>query len=317
MNEFYEIKEIFNKKKKFYEITKSLMDKEIKLKSEKILEKLNCTNYLNSKELLSSFLINKFPRDTIGDTKNENNKNLIEFVKNLLMKNYNNDDELKMDIIKYSYYFKSWKNEDIEILKNQIFNEYHQLSVDIANIEENENDKKIIFEETQKKILECAKHIGGDDFINEIKNYAPVLLNIQELQKEYDHAYNDIFIKDFEEKKFDKLSGLLEFMKSVFKILCPNEKYEIEKNIDTPYIIHKLTFNKFTDTNKKELFIYMLNILQKNQSQSNDEILQNIKTEIELKEINFPDIFIKIMNLLRNLIHDLEILQNSFKSLKI
>ena len=61
----------------------------------------------------------------------------------------------------------------------------------------------------------------------------------------------------------------------------------------------------------------MLNILQKNQSQSNDEILQNIKTEIELKEINFPDIFIKIMNLLRNLIHDLEILQNSFKSLKI
>jgi hypothetical protein len=316
MNEFYEIKEIFKNKNRFEEITRCLMTKDIVVKGKNIIEELDCNNYLNSRDLLSLFLINRFPKDTIGEISIENNKNLVEFVKNLLEKKYSENEELKIDIIKYSYYFKTWKNEDIEILKNQLFNEYHQLTVDIINTSEEESDKKTIYEETQKKILECAQQIGGDEFINKIQDYSPVLIDIEELQKEYDNAYNDIFIKEFNEKNYEKLSGLLEFMKNVFKTLKPKEGYDIEKIIDTPYIVHKLTFNKFTYKMQVELFNYMLDFLEKNQSQANDEELNSVRAELKLKEIQFPVIFIRIMNLLRNLIHDFEMMQNALNKKK-
>ena len=313
MNEFNEIKEIFKPKQKFEDITRCLMTKDIVNKGKIIIEELDCSNYLNSRDLLSSFLINRYPKDTIGEISIENNKNLIDFVKNLLEKDYNNNEELKIDIIKYSYYFKTWKSEDIEILKNQLFNEYHQLTVDIVNTSEDEEEKKIIFEETQKKILECAKQIGGDEFIEQIQGYSPVLINIEELQKEYDKAYNDIFIKEFNEKNYEKLSGLLEFLKNVFKTLKPKESFNIEKNIDTPYILHKLTFDKFSYKMQVELFNYILDFLEKNQSEANDEELNSIRTELKLKEIQFPVIFIRIMNLLRNLIHDFEMIQQGLQ----
>ena len=191
----------------------------------------------------------------IGDKTVESNKNLIDFVDKVLTKNYNNDDELKMDIVKYSYYFKTWKNEDIKILKNQLFNEYHQLTIDILNCSEDEEDKKCIFEETQKKILECASQIGGEDFVNEIHDYSPVVINTKDLQNEYDKAYNDVFLEEFKEKKYEKFSGLLEFSKNIFKTLKPKENIEIERIMDIPYILHKLNFGKFTDTKKLELLI--------------------------------------------------------------
>lgn len=313
MNEFNEIKELFKSKRKFEEITRSLMNKEIREKSDIIIKELDCENYLNSRDLLSTFLINKFPKDTVGDKSIESNKNLLESVDKIVKKEYNSNDELKMDIVKYSYYFKTWKSEDIEILKNQLFNEYHQLTVDILNVEEDEEDKKMIFEETQKKILECAKQIGGDEFVEQIMNYSPVIINTEDLQKEYDRAYNDVFLKEFEEKNFEKFSGLLEFAKIVFKTLKPRENIEIERIIDIPYIIHKLNYDKFTEKKKLELFNFMLDFIERNQSEAQDEKLNNIRAELKVKEICLPDILIKIMNLLRDLIHDFEMIQNALK----
>ena len=47
-----------------------------------------------------------------------------------------------------------------------------------------------------------------------------------------------------------------------------------------------------------------------------DELLENIRIEVNTKndkELCFPTIFIKIMNLLRNLIHDFEMIQQTLK----
>ena len=57
----------------------------------------------------------------------------------------------------------------------------------------------------------------------------------------------------------------------------------------------------------------MLDFMEKNQSAANDEKLKEIRAELNVKEICFPDIFIKIMNLLKNLIHDFEIIQDGLK----
>ena len=57
----------------------------------------------------------------------------------------------------------------------------------------------------------------------------------------------------------------------------------------------------------------MLDFIQRNQSEAQDEKLNNIRLELKVKEICLPDILIKIMNLLRDLIHDFEMIQNALK----
>ena len=105
----------------------------------------------------------------------------------------------------------------------------------------------------------------------------------------------------------------MEFMKNIFKTLRPKDSYEIEKIIDIPYILHKLNFNQFNEKKKLELFNFILDFMEKVQSKANDDELNSIRNELKVKEICFPKIFIKIMDLLKKLIHDFEIIQQGLK----
>ena len=316
MNEFKELKSIFKKKEKFNDIAKQLMNKENIQIGKSIIETLKCNSYLNSRDLLSIFLLHKFPKDTLGELSIESNKNVYTSVDTLLKTEFKDNESLKLKLIKYVYYFKDWKKEDLSILKNQLFNEYHQLTVDIANCEKEEEDKKVIFEETQKKILECAHQIGGEEFVSEIQSYSPVLIKTDDLQEQYDKAYYDVFIKEFEEKKFEKTIGLIEFIKKTLKALKPSEGINLEKNIDLPYIHHKLKFDKFSNRMGVELFNYILDVIKTVQSPSNDKELEKIRVELKIKELFLPDILMKTMGLVKNIINDLENLQSSMNKKK-
>ena len=309
MDEFKELKSIFKNKNTFDVIIKDLMKKNNIELGKQMIEKLECDSYLNARDLLSIFLIYKVPNDTLGDLDIESNKQVYESALYLIENEIENEELLKIKLIKFICFFKEWKKEDISILKNQLFNEFHQLNVDMANCEENESEKIVIFSETQKKILECAKQIGGDEFINEIQSYSPVLINVNDLQTQYDKAYYDIFIQEFEEKKYEKTIGLLEFMKNIIKTLKPSEGLNLNKQIDIPFIIHKLNYNQFSNTKCSELFNYLLDIIKKLQSPSHDEDLEKIRASLKIKEIYFPDILLKCMDLIKNIIHDLENIQ--------
>ena len=289
MNEFKELKSNFKNKNTFDVIIKDLMKKNNIELGKQMIEKLECDSYLNARDLLSIFLIYKVPNDTLGDLDIESNKQVYESALYLIENEIENEELLKIKLIKFICFFKEWKKEDISILKNQLFNEFHQLNVDMANCEENESEKIVIFSETQKKILECAKQIGGDEFINEIQSYSPVLINVNDLQTQYDKAYYDIFIQEFEEKKYEKTIGLLEFMKNIIKTLKPSEGLNLNKQIDIPFIIHKLNYNQFSNTKCSELFNYLLDIIKKLQSPSHDEDLEKIRASLKIKEIYLFD----------------------------
>lgn len=309
MDEFKELKSIFKNKNTFDIIIKDLMKKNNIELGKQMIEKLDCDSYLNARDLLSIFLIYKVPKETLGDLDIESNKQVFDSASYLIENEIENEELLKIKLIKFICFFKEWKKEDISILKNQLFNEFHQLNVDMANCEEDESEKIVIFSETQKKILECAKQIGGDEFINEIQSYSPVLINVNDLQTQYDKAYYDIFIQEFEEKKYEKTIGLLEFMKNIIKTLKPSEGLNLNKQIDIPFIIHKLNYNQFSNTKCYELFNYLLDIIKKLQSPSHDEDLEKIRASLKIKEIYFPDILLKCMDLIKNIIHDLENIQ--------
>ena len=313
MDLFKELKLKFEKKNKFEDIARQLMNKENINLGKSIIDILKCDTYLNARDLLSIFLMHKFPKDTLGELTIETNKNVFNSVDTLLKTDFCNNEELKIKLIKYVYYFKDWKKEDITILKNQLFNEYHQLTVDIANCEEGEEEKKIIFTETQHKILECAQHIGGEDFINEIKSYSPVLIKTEDLKEQYDKAYYDVFVKEFDDKNFEKTIGLLEFIKKTLKVLKPSEGFNLEKNIDIPYIHHKLNFDQFSNIKATELFEYILDLIKTLQAPAHDEELDNVKVELNIKEIYIPNILMKTMRLINNIIHDLENIKSSMK----
>ena len=316
MNEFKELKSIFENKNSFDVIIKDLMKKDNMILGKQMIEKLECSTYLNARDLLSIFLIYKVPKDTLGDLDIESNKHVYESAKFLVENEIENNEVLKIKLIKFVCFFKEWKKEDISILKNQLFNEFHQLNVDMANCEDDDHEKLIIFQETQKKILECAKQIGGEEFVNEIQSYAPVLINVNDLKEQYDKAYYDVFIEEFENKKFEKTTGLLEFIKNILKTIKPSEGLNLDKQLDIPFIIHKLNYDQFSNTKCLDLFNYLLDVIKKVQSPAHDERLEKIRTNLKIKEIYFPDILLKCMDLIKNIIHDLENIQNKMNKKK-
>ena len=48
--------------------------------------------------------------------------------------------KFKSNLTQFVFHFNKWKSEDLEILKQQLFNEYHQLTIDI--LDTNNEDKK-------------------------------------------------------------------------------------------------------------------------------------------------------------------------------
>ena len=164
----------------FDEIVQKMMSTEIIHLAKNYLESLHATMVLKPKDFLTAFMIYKFPVDTVGNYNVPENKQLID-TSRLLINSHQS--EIKKNIVRYSIHFKTWKNKDLKTMKEELFNEYHQLSVDIANTDD--NDKKHVFETTKNEIVKVAKNIGGEDFVNEIKSFAPVLINQEQLENQY------------------------------------------------------------------------------------------------------------------------------------
>jgi len=312
MNLFKELKVKFDKKKLFREITTQMMSKEIINLSKSIIEELDCDQYINERELLSIFLLNKFPKDTLGDLTIEANQKVRECVKKIIETEFNDNESLKSKLVQFSFMFKTWKEEDVLILKNQLFNEYHQLTVDVMNCGE-DSEKATVFLETQKRIIECAKQIGGEDFITEIQSYSPIILNKETLEEQYNKACNDLLIDEFNQKKYDVILKNLHFVKSILKTLKPLEGVVLEEKIDIPYIEHKLQFDQFTNKKAVDLFMYILDFIKKIQSPARDEELNSIQLELEVKEVCIPSMIIKVKKLLDYLLIDLQEFQSSHR----
>ena len=110
MNLFKELKVKFDKKKLFREITTQMMSKEIINLSKSIIEELDCDQYINERELLSIFLLNKFPKDTLGDLTIEANQKVHECVKKIIETEFNDNESLKSKLVQFSFMFKTWKS---------------------------------------------------------------------------------------------------------------------------------------------------------------------------------------------------------------
>lgn len=293
----------------FEQLTKKMMSKNIINIAKEYINELKTPVKINPREFLSAFMIYKFPEDSVGDYEIDVNKEVIDLAKSLIE---SKKEVAEKSLIKFIYNFRIWKEQDLKIIKQQLFNEYHQLSVDIADTDD--NDKKIIYDTVKEEILKCARNVGGNEFVEEIQNYTPILMNVDDLKMQYDKAYFDILCEEFNNKKYKKLENLLNFINGTLRQLnSVNEINKINDILDVEFIIQRFRMNAYDNNELKSICIYMYDLVRNIQSASYDSEIRSYKAELELEEIYFPNVVMNIMKLIRNMIHDLENLKNNLE----
>ena len=296
------LKEEFLELNNFDELVQKMMSfKTINL-AKSFLQSIHANIILKPKDFLTAFMIYKFPEDAVGSILVPENKELINSAKNLIECE---ETEIKKHIVRYNIHFKTWKNQDLKTMKEQLFNEYHQLNVDIANTED--TDKKHIFGVTKTEIETCARNIGGNVFVEEIKSYAPVLINQEELERQFSKAFFDVFCEEFNNKKYNRLETLLQFIKNVLlKLNNQSNQNLIEEYIDIPFIVQRFKYDLLSNTELENLCLFIYDMVKNIQSAARDEELNKFKDELKNNTIYFPDVLINVVHLIRMTIIDLE-----------
>lgn len=286
----------------FDDIVKKMISSKIVNLAKNFLNSIHANIILKPKDFLTAFMIYKFPEDVVGSISVSENRELINASKKLVE---SSNEEIKKHIVVYNIHFKTWKNKDLKTMKEQLFNEYHQLGVDIANTED--HDKKHVFEITKNEIMKCAKNIGGDEFVEEIQSYAPVLINKEELESQFSRAFFDLFSQEFNQKKYDRLEKILDFIKNtLLKLNNQSNQNLIEEYLDVEFIIQRFKFDLYNDEELENLSLFIFDMIKNIQSAARDEELNKCKEELKNRHLYFPGIIVNIMHLIRMMVIDLE-----------
>ncbi len=274
------------------------------------LTSLKLDNHIKVKDFLSSFIIYKFPEDTLGDIKLEENKKIYDAALAL----FNSDDNIKNSIINFAYLFNSWKNTDKDYLIQQIFFEYHQLTLDVLNTPSDEKDKIIYYEQVKESLLEQAQKIGGTMLKNEIISYTPIVVDVKELKNQYNKAFWNNISEEYNNNNFEKIAQLMTFFKESFKNLANEHSELIEKTFNIDNIIEKLKTDTFTNDEIIEFGINTFDIIKSFQAPIHDMTLESFKMELHVKEIFFPKLLKNIFSLISKTIEDLDNIKTKFKN---
>ena len=273
------VREKFLKMDSFLSITKLLKNNEIKEEGRNILKGFLLEDKIKVEIFLSSFLFYLYPNDFQNDQLYQLSKKII----------FREGDEVN-SIVEFYYLFREWKGETLEKLKKDLFQQYHSLTVEILNAEEQDTELKEELKRIQDSLLKSAKMIRFDKNILE---YIPVIYNSRELEEQYNNAYFNLVEEEIKEKKYNQLENILDFIVRFFSIFFPRE--EIEQNIDIEFI--KQQFLKdVLDPNP--IFSYLYDLFLKIQSPSRDILIQ--------KELSFIEHIKQIFNLVKYFMIDLE-----------
>ena len=229
MNNFIQLSESLNNHSSFEELARLLLRKNIVNMAKDILAEYSLSNEVKVQEFLSAFLIHSYPSETIGAKDIHKNQELVKMSGYVL---YNHSEEHVQHILKYVELFRNWKQRDYQILVNDMFQKYHSLTVDILNAPE---ESKRHLENCKQEILVQANQIGGQDLVDKILSYSPVIIDTDQLQQQYDKAFWDLFKKEYDDNNYNLLYQLLDEIRNILLTLNPSNK-NISEVIDVQFI---------------------------------------------------------------------------------
>lgn len=269
------LREKFSKVDSFSSIMNLLKNREIKEEGKRILREHLLEDKIKVEIFLSSFLFYLYPEDYENEKLNDLSKKIIK-------------ENHKESILEFHYLFREWRGESLEKLKQELFQQYHSLTVEILNTEEKELKDEL--KRVQNSLLKSARMIG---FEKNILDYIPIIYDSRELEQQYNNAYFNVLEEEINEKKFDQLENILDFLVGFFSIFF--EREEIERNIDVKFI--KQQFEKeILDPNP--IFLYIYDLFLKIQSPKRDSFIK--------KELSFIEHIRQICDLIKYFVIDLE-----------
>ena len=261
------IKEILNNISHFEELMVRIQKKDILDITANYLKELNLNDKLTGREFLGMWIIYKYPKDTMGRNPNQQLFNEIEKVFTE-----------KGDIIYTVKLFRDWLRKDKDSLINELFYTYHNLGVDI--------------QKARKQILKSAQNIAGQDLVEEILNYKPVVVNVQKLNQTAEKAFWDNIKEQYTNKKYDWIYFVLEHILNLLKIIKPNSKDYYNEIIDISFIKQQVDHDAFEDSQMLGLALSILNCVEKLHAPVYDIETKKIKEDIGEKGLDLP-IFLK------------------------
>jgi hypothetical protein len=284
-----------------FESTKNaLLDRETIRMTFELLKTINLEKDVSPRELLASYIMIKHPNEIFGPDKVKNNMKIMGVANNVINCT---KDKLHEYILEFITLFQEWKQTDYQELLDDIFQRYHQLTVDMMNGPE---EIKPQLEDIKKGLLKEAERIGGPNFVNKILSYSPVVINLEALQTQYDNAFWDKFNEEYDNKNYSMLFELLKYLKHVYITLAPSKKEEITEIIDVQFIWQRIEKDAYTSEELATLTNNILDIVKTLHAPVNDEELENYRKDVNKGNLHFPTILKRIVQLTRNIIQTLE-----------
>lgn len=276
----------------FSNVSTLLRKNEIKTEGLSILKNLNLDSIVKTEIFLSVFLIYLYPKDILE----EENHRLYTLSENIIFLKETDSSSLRESILDFFYLFKEWSGVSLSKLKEDLFQQYHSLTLEILNTEDKELKNE--FKRIQDSLLKSAKLIGHDI---EILNYIPVIYHSGDLEEQYNKAYFHILENDLKEKNFNHFQNSLEFLLKFFLLFFKKEEIKLKNLFDIDFIKQQFQHDCF---DWKPFIEEIYNLLLKIQSSERDE---DIKKNIELiNEKDFLYHFSEIFKSIKNFIQDLE-----------
>jgi len=310
-------------------------------KKQKISRTLNVRD---SRHFLTAYMIYRFPKDTLGsigettteglvvnmsDQDNELHRKAIELIecaKTMVNMNATVIFKFKQLFDAYINLFNLWKTTDRYELKNSLIREYHKLSVNIMNeretlVKQSESkslteeehqhnqltEERIqVLEECKESLLSSALILGGHELVNEVNQYSPVVIDLEELCKAYGNAFWDVLTVEYSEKRYDKIFVVLENILKLFETLYDTDESglsekskqtrlekitEIKEKIDVDFIRQQLEHDVYSNEDMYNLCMFMLGLMKTIVAAQFDE---NISTlEQHIGDAEFLPIFLR------------------------
>ena len=268
------IKEILNNTCHFEELMVRIQKKDILDITTNYLKELNLNDKLTDREFLGMWIIYKYPKDTMGRNPNQQLFNEIEKVFTE-----------KGDIIYTVKLFRDWLRKDKDLLINDLFYTYHNLGVDILNAPEESME---YIQKARKQILKSAQNIAGQDLVEEILNYKPVVVDVQKLNQIAKKAFWDNIKEQYTNKKYDWIYFILEHILNLLKIINPNSQDFYSEIIDVSFIKQQVDHDAFEDSQMLGLALSILNCVEKLHAPVYDIETKKIKEDIGEKGLDLP-----------------------------
>jgi len=284
-------------------------------------------NVRESRLFLIAYMISRFPQDTFGSIGQPNEEG-IEIEYSVLE---NGVHSRAVELIEYSI----WKIEDQDKLKTSLIHEYHQLSVNIMNetdrmqepaasgsgaaADEVQQHNQLteeriqVLEQCKESLLETALLLGGPQFVDEIGQYSPVVIDVEELCKAYGNAFWDVLGEEYGQKKYDKIFVVLENILKLFESIYDDDGAvgpavqeintrrrnclsEIKEKLDIDFIRQRLEHNIYSN---EEMYNLCKFIILKSKALIAPQFDDNIETiSKHLEEENFLPLFLREISMI-------------------